>query len=87
MHQQKSFDIVSRRGLEKVQGELFNNTFYETQRSAGSALIGVSSFNMRIWVLRDSPQRYRIAISLSWLQAGMSCVIHCLVSVLGQPDD
>jgi hypothetical protein len=31
------------------------------------AFIGVSSFNMWIWFLRDSPQRYRIiaAISLS----------------------
>jgi hypothetical protein len=74
MHHEESFDTVSCRGMGEAQGELFNSVFHETQRSAGSAFIGVSSFNMRMMNLRDSPQRYRMlaAISLSWLQAGMS---------------
>lgn len=53
MHQEESFDIVSCRGLGEAQGELFNTAFHETQRSASSAFIGVSSFNMQIWFLRD----------------------------------
>jgi len=48
MHQEESFDIVSCWGLGEAQGELFNSAFHEIQRSAGSALISVSSFNMRI---------------------------------------
>jgi hypothetical protein len=43
MHQE-SFDMVSCRGLEEAQGELFNRAFHETQRSAGSAFAGVSFF-------------------------------------------
>jgi hypothetical protein len=40
---------IIRHSFLQAQGELLNSAFHETRRSAGSAFIGVSSFNMRIW--------------------------------------
>ena len=81
MHQEESFDIVSCRGLEEAQGELFNSAFHETQRSAGSAFIGVSSFNMRIWFLRDkSSTTYDTGGNFSFLTSSRDVLCHFIAS-------